>query len=42
MEELLLVAVQAAGRLDVQAQEPADREEDLADLLEVEGVAESP
>ena len=42
VEELLLVPVQAAGRLDVQAQEPADREEDLADLLEVQRVAEAP
>ena len=41
MEELLLVAVQPAGRLDVQAQQPADRQEDLADLLQVELVAEA-
>ena len=36
VEELLLLAVQPAGRLDVQAQQPADRQVDLADLLEVE------
>ena len=41
VEELLLVAVQPAGRLDVQAQQPADRQVDVADLLEVELVAET-
>ena len=41
MQELLLVAVQPAGRLDVQAEQPADREEDVADLLQVQLVAEA-
>ena len=41
VEELLLLAVQPAGRLDVQAQQPGERQVDLADLVEVELVAEA-
>ena len=40
-EELLLLAVQPAGGLDVEAEQPGDRQVDLSHLLEVERVAEA-
>ena len=42
MQELLGGAVQLAGRLDVQAQQPGQRQVDLLHLLEVQLVAETP
>ena len=41
MQEGLLLAVQLAGRADVQAEQAGEREVDLLHLVEVEGVAET-
>ena len=41
MQEGLLLAVQVAGRADVQAEQAGEREVDLQHLVEVQGVAEA-
>ena len=40
VQEVLLAAVQAPGALDVEAEQPAQRQVDLLDLLQVQRVAE--
>ncbi len=41
VEELLLLAVQPAGALDVHAEQAGERQVDVLDLVEVERVAEA-
>ena len=41
VQEGLLLAVQLAGRADVQAEQPGERQVDLLHLVEVQGVAEA-
>ena len=42
VEELLLLPVQPARALDVQAEQSRQRQVDLLDLLEVERITEAP